>query len=164
MIAPCQNKVEQCARACVAPLEYESTKAMKRAEAMRGLACEAGKRGLGDVAHHLRVKAEEMDRTVHRQREQQVRLQRLHQEHAELCRVAKRQMQEAQKLQRKTRHLAEQIKLADQQMHTPKCLSALSVDLRRKNDLKAEEPDCFNDLKAKYQALEAKIVQRIRRR
>lgn len=162
--APCQNKVEQSAKVCVAQLECDSGNAVKRGEAMRALACEAGKRGSRDVAHHLRVKAEETVRALDRPREQQARLQHLHQEHAELCRAVKRQMQEAQELQQKVRHLAEQFRLAEQQMRKPKCQSNPSTELGEKSDLKAEGTECSSDLKAKYQAMEAKIVQRIRRK
>jgi len=116
----CQTKVEQCSEARVEPLDCEFAAGMKRVEAIHELAREADKRGLGDVAHHLRVQAEEMEIAIHRQREQreqQEHLQRMHQEHAELGRAAQRQMQAAQELLRKSRHLAEQIKLIERQMH-----------------------------------------------
>ena len=102
---------------------------MKKVEAMHELARAAERRGLGDVAHHLRVKAVEMERSIHRQREQRERqehLQRMHQEHLGLAQAAKRQMQEAQEMQQEARHLAEHIKLTEQQMRKPR-----SQDKRR---------------------------------
>jgi len=122
-VAPCKAKVEPCSKPRVEPPDCEFTQAMKQVEAMHELAREAEKRGFGDVAHHLRVKAEEMERSIHRQRDQRERqehLQRMHQEHAELGQAAKCQMQAAQELQREARHLAEQIKLTEQQMRKPR--------------------------------------------
>ncbi len=119
----CAEKMAQCSKsgsACqskVEPFECRFPQALKRVEAMHGLAHEAEKKGLGDVAHHLHVRAETMERNSHQQREH---LQGMHQAHAELNQAAKCRMQEAQDLQRRARHLAEQIELAEQQMHKPR--------------------------------------------
>jgi hypothetical protein len=118
-VAPCQAKLEPCAEACVEPFDCEFAQAMKQVKAMHELAGEAEKRGLGDVAHHLHARADEMERAAHRhraQRERHEHLQRMHQEHAELAQAAKRQMQDAQQTQREARYLAEHIKLTEQQM------------------------------------------------